>query len=152
MEIESYEHKCAYYGKRAKLLQERCESITEIIIALKNDECSKEVILQFRKKLEVNSFDLDLLELEGKLENAKSYQKHYSERVEAIKAKDGKEIKECEERFNELAASFRSLHTSQLSNYNKELYYRIMSDLSQSELKQDKKLVLFSLMKQFLNK
>lgn len=139
-EKQTYQEKSEYYHSKKVLIEDR-------ISILKGKLADED-------RLKVNSYKIEILDLESSLEGITSYWNHYMERIQSIEAREAQLTNECEENFKRVYEIFTSISPANLKSYSSQIveqYNKILPLLDKEWSQQDKN-ALYSLMKDLLQK
>lgn len=141
-ELEIYQEKFKYYQEKKDLTLDRIRLIRDKIVSNTEDV------------LRVNTYRIEILDLEASIEGIENYYSHYNDRIQAIQVKEKTLTKECEENFKEYYDLITSISPANLKQHSmqiQEQYNKIMSVIDK-EWKGTEKNALYSLMKELLKR
>jgi len=138
----NFEEKEKYYKEKKLIIEERITLLRELI---PNDSAPS---------LLINSYKLEVLELEASVEGIEDYWKFYTERLESIKKNEEALTLECETNYDSYKNILISITPKNLEQYHsktQDQYNKLKSILSrENEFSQSDKNVFYSLVKGLL--
>lgn len=140
-ENQNYQEKADFYHAKKMLMEER-------IMLIKGQIGSES------DKIKVNSYKMEILDLEASLEGINNYWNHFMERLQAIEVREKTLTAECEDNFKRYYDIFTSISPANLKQHSgqiQEQYNKILPVLDK-EWPQLEKNALYSLMKDLLQK
>lgn len=142
-EKEGYQQKADFYQSKKILIEERIS-----LIKGKIEDKSEE------DRLKINTYKMEVIDLEASREGIVSYWDHYMERIQSIEQKEAALTRECEENFKRFYDIFTSISPANLKQHSSQIqeqYTKIIAEIDKEWAQQEKN-ALYSLMKDLLQR